>query len=99
MQGDRVEVEQVAGEDRLGLRSEELPPRDTRPLRRWVNTGALQDAPHGAGPDLVAETAQLTVDAAVACGCQKVSRTLRAAGSPRETLIQMIGGWRYDCSI
>ena len=33
------------------------------------------------------------------CGCQKVSRTLRAAGSPRETLIQMIGGWRYDCSI
>ena len=34
-----------------------------------------------------------------ACGCQKVSRTLGAAGSPRETLIQMIGGWRYDCSI
>jgi len=61
-------VKQVHRQHTVGLRTEELPPRDTRPLRRWVNTGALQDAPHGAGPDLVAETAQLAVDAAVAPG-------------------------------
>ena len=35
----------------------------------------------------------------VSCGCQKVDRRLRAAGSPREALTLMIGGWLYDCSI
>jgi hypothetical protein len=34
-----------------------------------------------------------------ACGCQKVSRRLRAADSPKEVFTQMIGGWRYDWSI
>ena len=35
----------------------------------------------------------------LACGCQKVSRRLRAADSPKEVFTQMIGGWRYDWSI
>jgi hypothetical protein len=61
-------VKQVHRQHTFGLRTEELPPRDTRPLRRWVDTGELQDAPHSAGPNLVAETAQLAVDAAVAPG-------------------------------
>ena len=64
----RVHGEEVHRQHTFGLRSEELPPRDGRPLRRWVNTGELQDGPDGAGPYPVAEPAQLTVDAAVAPG-------------------------------
>jgi len=37
--------------------------------------------------------------ASPSCGCQKVGRRLWAACSPREALAQMIGGWRFDCSI
>src|SRR5215207_5326901 len=62
----RVHGGQVHRQDAVGLRSEELPPRERRPDRCRVDTGAVQDGPDGAGPDLVAEPAELTVDAAVA---------------------------------
>ena len=37
VQGDRVDVEQVAGQDRLGLRAEELRPGRPGPPRRGVD--------------------------------------------------------------
>ena len=43
VQGDRVEVEQIAGEDRRGLRSEELPPGRSGPSRHRVYSGGVQD--------------------------------------------------------
>jgi hypothetical protein len=61
-------VKQVHRQHTLGLGAEELPPAQGRPDRCRVDTGALQDGPDGAGPNLVAEPAQLTVDAAVAPG-------------------------------
>jgi hypothetical protein len=63
-----VDGEQVHRQHTLGLRPQELPPWDGRPLRRWVNTSSLEDGPCGAGPDPGAESAQLSVDAAVAPG-------------------------------
>jgi hypothetical protein len=53
VQGDGVEVEQVAGEDRLGLRLEELRPGRSGPSRRGINSGGVQDSPDGGGADLV----------------------------------------------
>jgi len=49
----------------LGLGLQELPPSQRRPRRRWSNATALQDRPHGAGSDPVAQSAQLAVDAAI----------------------------------
>ena len=39
VQGDRVEVEQVAGEDAVGLRSQELRPGRSGPAWRGVDPG------------------------------------------------------------
>jgi hypothetical protein len=47
----------------------------------------------------VKEVELLVLRHQLACGCQKVDRRLRAGGSPREAMTQMIGGWLYDCSI
>jgi hypothetical protein len=66
VQGDGVEVEQVAGDDCVRLCSHELGPRWSGSPRRWVDSGAVQDGPHGGGADLVAEAGELAVDAAVA---------------------------------
>jgi hypothetical protein len=68
VQGDRVEVKQVAGEDRLALRSEELCPGRSGPPRRGVDSGGVQDFPDGGDADLVAESGEFAVDAAVAPG-------------------------------
>jgi hypothetical protein len=64
----RVHGEEVHRQDAVGLGPQELPPRERRPDRCRVDTAALQDGPDGAGPKLVPEPAQLTVDAAVAPG-------------------------------
>jgi hypothetical protein len=45
VQGDRVEVEQVAGQDRLRLRSKELRPGRTGPSWRGVDPGVMKDLP------------------------------------------------------
>ncbi|HEY0812169.1 MAG TPA: hypothetical protein VGE11_02720, partial [Pseudonocardia sp.] len=52
VQGDRVEVEQVAGEDRLVLGVEELRPGWTGPPRRGIDARRVEDGPHGGGADL-----------------------------------------------
>jgi hypothetical protein len=61
-------VKQVHRQEAVGLGAEELPPGQRRPLGRRFDAGPMQDGPDGAGPDLVAEAAQLTVDATVAPG-------------------------------
>jgi hypothetical protein len=65
VQADRVEVEQVAGEDAVGLRSQELRPGRSGPAWRRVDPGGVQDLPDRGGPDLVAESGEFAVNAAV----------------------------------
>jgi hypothetical protein len=45
VQRDRVEVEQVAGQDRLGLRVEELGPGRPGPSRRRVDARRVENLP------------------------------------------------------
>ena len=59
-------MEQVAGKYCLGLRPEELRPGRAGPPRRGVDPGGVQDFPDGRGADLVAESGEFAVDAAVA---------------------------------
>jgi len=73
--GDGVEVEQVAGEDRLGLYFEELRPGRSGPSRRGVDSGGVQDGPDGGGADPDAEADEFAVDGESAWGA--------VAGFPR----------------
>jgi hypothetical protein len=50
VQGDCVEVEHVAGQDRLGLRVEELRPGRPGSPRRWVDARRVEDLPHVEAP-------------------------------------------------
>ena len=61
-QPDRVDVEEIAGEDALGLGVQELGPRRPGPPRRRIHTGLGQDGPHGAGRHRVTQANQLTLD-------------------------------------
>jgi hypothetical protein len=64
----RVDGEEVAGEDAVGLGGEELFP--CRPAASWcrVDAGVVQDLSHCAGRDLVAEADEFTLHAAVSPG-------------------------------
>jgi hypothetical protein len=55
-EADRIHVEEVAGQDRAGLVGAELGPGRPVPSRRGVDPGGVQDLPHRAGGDLVAQT-------------------------------------------
>ena len=68
VQGDGVEVEQVAGEDRVRLGLQELGPRWSGPPGRGVDAGVVQDGPDGGGADLVAEAGEFAVDASISPG-------------------------------
>jgi hypothetical protein len=90
LQEDGVHGEEVHRQHALGLGPEDLPPGDGRPDRCRVDTGQIQDGPDGAGPNRVAEAAQLAVDATVAeIGFSLANRTTNArssavtAGRPR----------------
>jgi len=76
-QGDRLEVEQVAGHDAFGLGFEELLPGRTRPAGRGVQSRGLQDRPDCRGSDLVAETGEFTLYPAVAPSGVVQRRSLR----------------------
>jgi hypothetical protein len=67
-QGDGLQVEEVAGDDPIGLCLEELLPGRSRSARRRVQAVCLQDRPHRRGADLVAQARQLAVDPAVPPG-------------------------------
>jgi hypothetical protein len=68
LQRDGVEVEQVAGQDRLGLCAEELRPGRSGPSRCGIEPGGAKDLPDGRGADPVAESGEFAVDAAIPPG-------------------------------
>jgi hypothetical protein len=68
VQGDGVEVEQVAGQARVRPRVEELGPAGSRSTGRWVDAGVVQDLTYRGGADPVAEAGEFAVDASVAPG-------------------------------
>ena len=72
VQGDGVEVEQVAGEDRVRLGLQELGPGWSGSSGRGVDAGVVQDGQDGGGADLVAEAGEFPVDASISprWGCQ-----------------------------
>jgi hypothetical protein len=56
-----VHRHEIHGQDGLRLRGEELAPGRTRPARCGVDTSVMQDLPHGAGGDAMAEPDQLAL--------------------------------------
>src|SRR3954447_20258329 len=68
VQGDGVEMEQVAGQDHLCLGVQNLPPGRACTTKRGVDPALAKDVPDGGGADPVAEAGQLAVDPAVAPG-------------------------------
>jgi hypothetical protein len=58
---DRIRVQKIAGDDPLGLRAEELPPRRAGAARRRVKVSGVKNLPDGGCRDLVAEFRQLTL--------------------------------------
>jgi hypothetical protein len=50
-QQNRVDGEEVHRQHGIGLRVQKLPPGQCRPLRCRIDTGPLENRPHGAGPD------------------------------------------------
>ncbi len=75
VQEDGVDVGEVHGEDRVGLRTEELRPGG--PGSSWcgIEPGVLQDLPRGRGGHVMAESEQLALDVESAWGA--------VAGFPR----------------
>src|SRR3954452_7398743 len=65
-QEDGVDVGEVDGEDRVGLRGQELSPGRSGPARSRIDAGALEDLPHCRRGDRVAEPDEIAVDSAVA---------------------------------
>jgi hypothetical protein len=51
-----VDEGEVDGEDRLGLRGEELAPGRPGPMRSGVDASGPEDHPHGGGGHMVAES-------------------------------------------
>jgi hypothetical protein len=94
--GDGVELEQVAGQDRVRLCPEKLRPRGTCSVGRGVDAGCVQELPDGGGADLVAEAGELAVDAAVApgrvLGGQTEDQGTQAGGDGGSTGLGGLGG-------
>jgi len=82
VQVDRVEVEQVAGEDAVGLRAEELSPGWTGTPWRGIDACGGEDLPDGGGADPVAESGELAVDAPVPQWGSSVARRTIIARTP-----------------
>jgi hypothetical protein len=64
-QEDGVDVGEVDGEDRVGLRGQELSAGRPGPLWGGVDARRLQDSSDGGGGDPLAESDQLALDASV----------------------------------
>jgi hypothetical protein len=86
-QEDRVDVGEIDGEDRMGLRGEELAPGRAGPLRGGIDACGLEDLPHRRRGDPVAEADQLALDTAVTPG-----RVL--AGHPQDQRADRLRGGR-----
>jgi hypothetical protein len=64
--GDRVHVEEVCGDDPLGLGGEELTPTRAGAARGWVDACRVQDLPDRGGRDPVPKPGKFALDPAVA---------------------------------
>src|SRR3954452_8591873 len=88
-QGDRLQMQQVAGQDRVRLRPQEPAPRWFGPTRRGIDPGCLQDGPDGRGADPVAQPGELAVDSPVPprriLGGQARDEGAQAGGDGRST--------------
>jgi len=95
-QGEGVEVEQVACEDRVRLGPQELRPGRSGSPRRRVDAGGVQDVPDGGGADLVAEAGEFAVDASISpggvLGGQTDDQGTQAGGDGRSTGPDGLGG-------
>jgi hypothetical protein len=65
LEQDRVDVEEVDGQDPFGLRGEELPPRQTRAVWRRVGARPVEEQPDSACRNRVPKPRELTMDAPV----------------------------------
>jgi hypothetical protein len=96
VQGDGVEVEQVAGEDGVRLGPQQLGPRWSGSPRRGVDAGVVQDGPDGGGADLVAEPGELAMDPSISpggvLGGQTNDQRANAGGDRRSTGPCGLGG-------
>ena len=61
-----VDVEEINGDDPMGLVEQELSPGRAAAAGCWVDAGVVQDVPYGGGADGMAESGQFAVDSAVA---------------------------------
>jgi transposase len=68
LEQDRVDMKEVARHNPLGLRRQELSPRQPRAAGCRVDAGPLENQPHGTRRDRVPEPGELTLDASVAPG-------------------------------
>jgi len=73
LEEDRVDMEEVAGQQPVRLSAQERPPGGVRVPRRWSAPPGAQDPPHGRLADLVTEPGQLAVHPAVP-PCRVLSR-------------------------
>jgi hypothetical protein len=96
--GVQAVMEVGAEVDEAGLRIGEQAVGDGEDRVADGDQGAFGAASFHDPPVAGAQGKVLVLEAPMACGCQKVGHSLRAATSPREAPTQMIGGWRYDCS-
>ncbi len=61
LEQDRVDMEEVAGQDALGLRRQELSPRPPRAAGCGVDAGPLENQPHGTRRDRGPEPGEFTL--------------------------------------
>lgn len=64
----RLDHQEVAGDDRVSLGGQELPPGRPGPAGRRIDTGGVQDLPHRGSRDRVTEPGQLALDSPVPPG-------------------------------
>ena len=82
-----VHVQEVHGQDGLGLAGEELSPGQTGPAWCGIDAGVMQDLPHGAGSDAMAQADQFALHTPVAPG------GVLARHADDELLDRRSGGW------
>jgi hypothetical protein len=96
MQGDGVDMKQVAGQVPVGLGSKEVGPGGAAASGRGIDACAVQDCPDGGGADLVAEAGEFAMDASVApggvLGRQSDGETSEAGGDGGSARSRGLGG-------
>jgi hypothetical protein len=79
---EQVDAEEVARQDRLGLRTQELRPGWPGPSWRGIDAVSLEDLPYGRRSDLDSQAGQFPVDPAVAPSGEMLSSTFPHVGIP-----------------